>query len=65
MRTQLLIPFIEAIRGQKECLGIRDVNGHRHAMSAGRFPHRIEAGVINFHQGSTRNLLAQIKTKRL
>src|SRR6185295_4455759 len=63
--TQLLIPFIEAIRGQKECFGIRRVNGNRHTLNARNYPHRVEASVINLHKRSTCNLLAQVETKRL
>jgi hypothetical protein len=63
MRTQFLIPFVEAIRGQKECLGIRRVNTDRHAMSTGGFPHRVEAGVINFYQRPACDTLAQIETE--
>jgi hypothetical protein len=42
MRAELFIAFVEAIGGQEKRLRIRDVNGHRHVESSGRFPHLIE-----------------------
>ena len=65
MPAQFLVAFIVAIGRQEERFGIRGVDEHRQVVRRARFPHRIETAVIDLHQWSTCNLLAQIETKGL
>jgi len=50
VRVQLFPALVESVYRQEERLRIRDMHRHRHLHRAGRFPHGIEAPVVNRNQ---------------
>jgi hypothetical protein len=65
MVVQLLEPLVETIDREKEGLGIRDVYCDRHPQRPARFPHRVEAAVVDRDERPRGNLLAQVQPQRL
>ena len=65
MMPQLFPSLVEAIHGREEGVGIGRMNEHRQLQFPSRFPHGIEARIVDFHQRPGLPLLAQIQAQNL
>src|SRR6266404_111030 len=65
MIIKLFVTFIESIGRPEERDRIGDVDSNGNFEFTARVPHGIEPGIIDFHQCSGGDVLAQIKTQSL